>query len=132
MYGWSIVMICCFVVAIVAFILMNKVKPGSGWELCFVIFAFIAGVMTFVSGLAVVCQHFDHNRNTIYLQEQQAIFQNAFEQSNGTIEVALLHKVVDANREIAKIKISKEIYGNFSYYYNVPDSLLVLIELKTK
>ena len=125
-------MICCLVVAIVAFILMHKVERYSGLDLCFAIFAFIAGVMAFVSGLAVVCQHFDYKRNSIYLQEQQVIFQKVIKQSDGVIEAALLNKVVDTNKEIAKMKISKEVYGNFSYHYNVPDSLLVPIEITPK
>lgn len=125
-------MICCLVVTIVAFILMHKVERYSGLELCFAIFAFIAGVMAFVSGLAVVGQNFERKRNILYLQEQQVIFQKAIEESNGVIEAAFLNKVVDANKEITKIKISKEVYGNFSYYYNVPDSLLVPIEISPK
>lgn len=132
MYGWMIVMICCLVVTIVVFILKNKVERYSGWDLCFDIFAFIAGLMTFVSALAVVVQNFDSKRNIIYLQEQQVIFQNALEQSDGVVEAALLNKVVEANKEIVKAKISKEVYGNFSYYYNVPDSLLAPIEINTK
>ena len=132
MYGWSIVMICCLVVAIVSFILMMKAERYSGWDICGAIFAFITSVMTFVSGLAVVDQKFESKRNILYLQEQQVIFQKAFEQSDGVIEAALLLKVVDTNREIVKMKISKEIYGNFSYHYNVPDSLLVPIELTSK
>lgn len=125
-------MICCLVVTIVVFILKYKVEYYSGWDLCFDIFAFIAGLMTFVSALAVVAQNFDSKRNIIYLQEQQVIFQNALEQSDGVVEAALLNKVVEANKEIVKAKISKEVYGNFSYYYNVPDSLLVPIEINTK
>lgn len=132
MYGWIIVMICCLVVTIVVFILKYKVECYSGCDLCFDIFAFIAGLMTFVSALAVVVQNFDSKRNIIYLQEQQVIFQNALEQSDGVVEAALLNKVVEANKEIVKAKISKEVYGNFSYYYNVPDSLLVPIEINTK
>lgn len=127
MYGWIIVMICCLVVTIVAFIL----KYYSGWDLCFDILAFIAGVMTFASALVVVSQNFESKRNILYLQEQQAIFQKAIDQSNGVIEAELLNNVVETNKEIAKVKTSKEVYGNFSYHYNVPDSLLVLIELKT-
>ena len=114
MYGWIIIMICCLVVTIVVFILKHKVECYSGWDLCFDIFAFIAGLMTFVSALAVVVQNFDSKRNIIYLQEQQVIFQNALEQSDGVVEAALLNKVVEANKEIVKAKISKEIYGNFS------------------
>lgn len=131
MYGWIIVMICCLVVTIVAFILKYKVEYYSGWDLCFDILAFIAGVMTFASALVVVSQNFESKRNILYLQEQQAIFQKAIDQSNGVIEAALLNNVVETNKEIAKVKTSKEVYGNFSYHYNVPDSLLVLIELKT-
>lgn len=131
MYGWSIIMICCLVVTIIAFILMYQVGRYSGWDLCFEIFAFITAVMTTVSGLAVVSQNFESKRNILYLQEQQAIFQKAIDQSDGVIEAALLNKVVEANKEIIKMKISKEVYGNFSYHYNVPDSLLVPIELKT-
>lgn len=123
---------CCLVVAIVSFILMNKAERYSGWDIFGAIFAFIAGVMTFVSGLAVVDQKFSSKRDILYLQEQQVIFQNAIEQSDGVVEAALLLKVVEANKEIAKIKISKEVYGNFSYHYNIPDSLLVPIELRTK
>lgn len=131
MYGWIIIMICCLVVTIACLTLAHKADFYYSWKLCFEIFGFIAGVMVLVSGLAVVEQNFGSKRNILYLQEQQVIFQKAIDQSDGVIEAALLNKVVEANKEIIKMKTSKEVYGNFSYYYNVPDSLLVPIELKT-
>lgn len=132
MYGWTIIMICCLVATIACLILGHKAEFYSDWKLCFDIFGFIAGVMVFVSGIAVVGQNFDSKRNILYLQEQQVIFQKAIEQSDGVIEAALLNKVVEANKEIIKMKTSKEVYGKFSYHYNVPDSLLVPIEINTE
>lgn len=132
MYGWIIIMICCLVVTIACLILAHKADFYSSWKLCFEIFGFIAGVMVLVSGLAVVEQNFGSKRNILYLQEQQVIFQKAIDQSDGVIEAALLNKVVEANKEIIKMKTSKEVYGKFSYHYNVPDSLLVPIEINTE
>lgn len=132
MYGWCIVGTLSLIVLVAMFFLERKCMKYSWRESVFFGLYLLFVGLAFFGFLASSKQFFESREIIDYLPEQQKIYLEAIEQQDGIIETGLLNKIVETNKEITEMMISKKVYGKFSYYWNVPDSLLVPIDVRNK
>ena len=126
MYNLWIVVIVLAIIEIVLIVLMSKnlLEPVVGGIVGFLLIMFIVALIMF----AIIDPIIATNKVNALLVERDAL-QNLFENREGLDKIYITQRVVEYNKEVARIIGKVEALGNWSAYAFTDYELLTFIEI---